>query len=74
MTEDFNKKIDKYFPSYNESNEYLNTLIGRTSKIICGWFSSAEKMDLFLLMKILNVLCLGKMEFVLKIFSMRLRH
>ena len=43
MTEDLSSKKDTYFPSYLGTNDGLITLINRTTKILCEWFSNAEK-------------------------------
>ena len=43
MTEDLISKKDIYFPSYLGTNDNLNTLLNRTSQILCEWFSNAEK-------------------------------
>ena len=43
MTNDLINKKDKYFPSYSGSNENLNSLLNKTSQIICSWFSNSEK-------------------------------
>ena len=43
MTEDLSSKKDTYFPSYLGTNDDLITLINRTTKIICEWFSNSEK-------------------------------
>ncbi len=43
MTNELINKKDIYFPSYSGSNDNLNTLINKTSQIICNWFSNSEK-------------------------------
>ena len=43
MTEDLINKKGIYFPTYSGSNDYLITLLNKTSRIICNWFSEAEK-------------------------------
>jgi len=43
MTKDLINKKDIYFPSYSGSNENLNSLLNKTSQIICSWFSNSEK-------------------------------
>ena len=43
MTNDLINKKDIYFPSYSGSNENLNSLLNKTSQIICNWFSNSEK-------------------------------
>ena len=43
MTNDLINKKDIYFPSYSGSNENLNSLLNKTSQIICSWFSNSEK-------------------------------
>ena len=43
MTEDLINKKGIYFPTYAGSNDYLKALLNQTSKIICNWFSDAEK-------------------------------
>ena len=42
MTEDLNNKQDIYFPSYLGTNDKLNSLLHRTSQVLCKWFSNAE--------------------------------
>ena len=43
MTEDLSSKKDAYFPSYFGNNDDLITLLNRTTKILCEWFSKANK-------------------------------
>ena len=43
MTKELINKKDIYFPSYSGSNDNLNSLLNKTSQIICNWFSNAEK-------------------------------
>ena len=43
MTEDLINNEDIYFPSYLGSNDKLITLLNRTSKTLCNWFSNANK-------------------------------
>ena len=43
MTIDPINKNENMFPSYSGSNDRLLTLLTKTSKIICKWFSDAEK-------------------------------
>ena len=43
MTNNLINKKDIYFPSYSGSNENLNSLLNKTSQIICSWFSNSEK-------------------------------
>ena len=43
MTEDLSYKSDKYFPSYLGTNDNLIILVNRTTRILCEWFSKAEK-------------------------------
>ena len=43
MTEDLINNEDIYFPSYLGSNDKLITLLNRTSKTLCNWFSKADK-------------------------------
>ncbi len=43
MTEDLINKKDIYFPSYLGTNENLITLVNRATKILCDWFSKADK-------------------------------
>ena len=44
MTENFIKKKDIYFPSFSGPNDNLKSLLNKTSRIICDWFSDAEKL------------------------------
>ncbi len=43
MTEDLINKKDIYFPSYLGTNDNLITLLNKTTKILCDWFSKADK-------------------------------
>ena len=43
MTEDLINKKDIYFPSYLGTNDNLITLLNRATKILCDWFSKADK-------------------------------
>ena len=43
MTVDPINNQEKVFPSYSGSNDSLLTLLNKTSRIICKWFSDAEK-------------------------------
>ena len=43
MTNELINKKDIYFPSYSGCNENLNSLLIKTSQIICNWFSDSEK-------------------------------
>ena len=43
MTKDLINTEEIYFPTYSGSNAHLITLLNKTSKIICDWFSDAEK-------------------------------
>ncbi len=43
MTNDLINNNEIYFPSFCSSNDNLNSLINRTSQIICNWFSNSEK-------------------------------
>ena len=43
MTKEIINKKEIYFPSYSGSNDNLNSLINKTSQIICNWFSNSEK-------------------------------
>ena len=43
MTEDLISKKDIYFPSYLGTNDNLITLLNRTSRILCEWFSKSQK-------------------------------
>jgi len=43
MTEDLINKKDIYFPSYLGTNDNLITLLNRATRILCDWFSKAEK-------------------------------
>ena len=43
MTKDLINKKDIYFPSYSGTNDNLNSLINKTSQILCNWFSNSEK-------------------------------
>ena len=43
MTEDLINNKNIYFPSYLGTNDKLMTLLNRTSKTLCDWFSKADK-------------------------------
>tara|TARA_A100001035_G_scaffold31093_1_gene20899 strand:- start:68 stop:1453 length:1386 start_codon:yes stop_codon:yes gene_type:complete len=43
MTQDLINNKDIYFPSYLGTNDKLITLLNRTSKTLCDWFSKADK-------------------------------
>ena len=43
MTEDQINKKELLFPLYSGSNDSLLTLLNKTSKILCKWFSDSEK-------------------------------
>ncbi len=43
MTEDLSSKSDIYFPSYLGTNDNLIILLNKTTRILCEWFSNAEK-------------------------------
>ena len=43
MTKELINKKEIYFPSYSGSNDNLNSLLNKTSQIICNWFSNSEK-------------------------------
>ncbi len=43
MTEDLIRNKDIYFPSYLGTNDNLTTLLNRATRILCDWFSKAEK-------------------------------
>ena len=43
MTEDLINNRDIYFPSYLGTNDNLNILVNRASRILCEWFSKAHK-------------------------------
>jgi len=43
MTEDLFNKKDIYFPSYSGTNDNLITLLNKTTRILCDWFSKADK-------------------------------
>jgi len=43
MTEDLINNKDIFFPSYLGTNDNLITLLNRATRILCDWFSKAEK-------------------------------
>ena len=43
MAEDLINNKDIYFPSYLGTNDKLITLLNRTSRTLCNWFSKADK-------------------------------
>ena len=71
MTEDLFNKKDIYFPSYSGNNDNLITLLNRATQILCEWFSKAEKMVPYSLMKILSALCLMRMVIPQKLCFLR---
>ncbi|ABM72207.1 Pyridoxal-dependent decarboxylase family protein [Prochlorococcus marinus str. MIT 9515] len=44
MTVDSINKKEKLFPTYSGSNDSFIALLNKTSKVICNWFSNAEKL------------------------------
>ena len=43
MTEDLNNNKDVYFLHYLGDNDKLITLLNRANRILCDWFSKANK-------------------------------
>tara|TARA_Y100000589_G_scaffold259482_1_gene249031 strand:- start:8730 stop:10121 length:1392 start_codon:yes stop_codon:yes gene_type:complete len=41
MIEDFNKQINKYFPTTGDNSELL-FLLNKTSQLLCNWYSGSE--------------------------------